>query len=100
MDGVKFFYLETSDEQLAFDWAKSQKAQRIVGEGHIVHNDQLICGGNKKKLAEEAKKQHTIIKAKTVSNSIGGVNMCQKCIDGYKANKSMAYRRWVDAVKA
>jgi len=99
MNKVKFFYIETSDEQLAFDWAKPVKAQRVVGEGHIVYNDQLICGENKKGLVEKARTKHTTVKAKTVTNSIGGVKTCQRCVDGYKANGSLSFRRWVDAVK-
>src|SRR5688572_3472266 len=97
-DGIKFWCVIAIGKQGAFrdDGSTYEVDKEMpVGEQHILFQGVLMCG----KSRDGIKKYRKGKKVKTVQLRIENMPLCKECERKYKANSSLAYTKWVQAVK-
>lgn len=99
ISNLKFWYAIGTVKQTAFNHDGSTYMVDVdgivVGEGHIIHNDVLLC----RKSRDAIKKQHNTKRQSTVESRKSGVPLCKVCEQKFKENTDFAWQRWTKNVK-
>ena len=93
MDKIQFFYAIKRVEQLAFD-GRTYWVDEIVGDGHIVCNDMILCGKRKDDIKIKYKTKQSTTKMSRARN----VPICQVCEKRYKENPRFQWKKWEQMV--
>lgn len=92
MNNISFWYAVSHISQLDFE-GHEHFIDKVVGEGHIVYMDMLLCRQSRERLKAEAKAK----KQKTVPNRIEGIKLCEKCQQKYKENENLDWQHWINS---
>lgn len=88
-----YWYAVQVEEQLDFE-GKVHKHEVVV-EGHIVHNEVLMCRESREVVMKTKKAQ----KEKKLSLRLPYAKLCPVCLERYKNHPLSAWHRWMKSIE-